>query len=105
MTCGDCGRPIVGARGARRCLGPCKIPMYGGVVDAGRCYRCGYVGLGKGPEFTECPRCEGWGDERMPVPPAGHHWLIRYRRARPSQSRNSPCACGSGRKFKRCCGA
>jgi uncharacterized protein YecA (UPF0149 family) len=25
--------------------------------------------------------------------------------ARPRQPRNEPCACGSGRKYKRCCGA
>lgn len=27
------------------------------------------------------------------------------RRSEPKQGRNDPCACGSGRKFKKCCGA
>lgn len=27
------------------------------------------------------------------------------RRAEPKQGRNDPCACGSGKKFKKCCGA
>ena len=31
--------------------------------------------------------------------------LSRRYIAEPSQGRNEPCACGSGRKFKRCCGA
>jgi uncharacterized protein YecA (UPF0149 family) len=28
-----------------------------------------------------------------------------YRRAEPKPGRNDPCACGSGRKFKKCHGA
>lgn len=31
--------------------------------------------------------------------------LRHQHRAEPTQGRNDPCACGSGRKFKRCCGA
>ena len=27
-----------------------------------------------------------------------------YERAAPKVGRNSPCPCGSGRKFKKCCG-
>ena len=27
-----------------------------------------------------------------------------YRRAEPKTGRNDPCPCGSGQKFKRCCG-
>lgn len=30
--------------------------------------------------------------------------LKRQQQAIPAQSRNDPCACGSGRKFKKCCG-
>jgi SEC-C motif-containing protein len=28
-----------------------------------------------------------------------------YRRAEPKMGRNDPCTCGSGKKFKKCCGA
>jgi SEC-C motif domain protein len=28
-----------------------------------------------------------------------------YRRAEPKVGRNDPCACGSGKKYKKCCGA
>ena len=28
-----------------------------------------------------------------------------FRRDAPKQGRNDPCACGSGRKYKKCCGA
>ena len=29
----------------------------------------------------------------------------QFRREQPKQGRNEPCACGSGKKFKRCCAA
>ncbi len=38
--------------------------------------------------------------ERSPVAKA-----TTTRSRRPAQSLNSPCACGSGLKYKRCCGA
>ena len=35
----------------------------------------------------------------------GHfHYRMRPRRKPPTQGRNDPCSCGSGNKFKRCCG-
>lgn len=30
--------------------------------------------------------------------------VSQFRRDDPKQGRNDPCACGSGRKFKKCCG-
>ena len=36
--------------------------------------------------------------------PIGDSRPVPIRRA-PKTSRNAPCACGSGKKFKRCCGA
>lgn len=30
--------------------------------------------------------------------------IFQRHTAEPSQGRNEPCACGSGRKFKKCCG-
>jgi len=31
--------------------------------------------------------------------------IDQYRRDRPKQGRNEPCACNSGKKYKKCCGA
>lgn len=31
--------------------------------------------------------------------------VSQFKRDAPKQGRNDPCACGSGRKFKKCCGA
>ena len=31
--------------------------------------------------------------------------IDQFRRDKPKQGRNEPCACGSGKKFKKCCGA
>lgn len=42
---------------------------------------------------------------------AAQYWLERYRppdpirRSEPKVGRNAPCPCGSGRKFKQCCGS
>ena len=33
----------------------------------------------------------------------GHNYT--YRRAEPKIGRNDPCPCGSGKKYKKCCGA
>jgi SEC-C motif-containing protein len=41
-------------------------------------------------DHHDCPDCEA------PVP---------YVRMQPKVGRNDPCTCGSGRKFKKCCGA
>lgn len=31
--------------------------------------------------------------------------ITQFKRDQPKQGRNEPCACGSGKKFKKCCGA
>lgn len=120
MTCGECGQLLVVVNGAVDCLGPCSVPMYGGMVDPRdlleraprvRCTAggCGWEGVPTfwdGLPLTECPRCEG-ARERYPDPGRGFTWKLRRRRRpapEPPQSRNSPCACGSGKKFKKCCG-
>lgn len=36
-------------------------------------------------------------DARMPK-------IVQYKRPEPKTGRNQPCPCGSGKKFKRCCG-
>lgn len=33
-----------------------------------------------------------------------HHHAEPYVRAMPKVGRNDPCPCGSGKKFKKCCG-
>ncbi len=33
-----------------------------------------------------------------------HEVVEPYRRETPKVGRNEPCPCGSGRKFKKCCG-
>jgi preprotein translocase subunit SecA len=40
-----------------------------------------------------------------PVEPSPTTPVEPYRRANPKVGRNEPCPCGSGRKFKKCCGA
>ena len=42
-------------------------------------------------------------DDASPI----HHWdpIETVRRSGPKIGRNDPCPCGSGRKYKRCCGA
>jgi hypothetical protein len=36
---------------------------------------------------------------------ARYHWIGQPERATKRPGRNQPCSCGSGKKFKRCCGA
>lgn len=35
----------------------------------------------------------------------GHHHVETFRREGPKVGRNDPCVCGSGKKFKKCCGS
>jgi hypothetical protein len=80
---------------------------------------CGWEGIPtswRGKVQTECPKCEGFGDEldlREHRPAYTVHITQRgiftpgkprIERA-PKQGRNELCACGSGLKFKKCCGA
>lgn len=72
------------------------FPCYGGYVffnDRGTaaCVQCGWSGVPTvidGVISTRCPAC----DERLGA-------III-----PKVGRNDPCSCGSGKKFKRCCG-
>lgn len=41
---------------------------------------------------------------RPTVPVAERTSAMRYARQTPKVGRNDPCSCGSGKKFKRCCG-
>jgi uncharacterized protein YchJ len=36
---------------------------------------------------------------------AHHHVRAPFVRADPKVGRNDPCTCGSGKKFKKCCGS
>lgn len=70
------------------------IPVLGGTLDfnaegVAGCVRCGWRGIPtfeKGVRSTWCPACH--------IPTGA-----------PKIGRNAPCPCGSGRKFKKCCGA
>ncbi len=84
-------------------------PQYGGMLDMGsnhgdglyRCAGCGWEGIPtsiRGVLQTECPVCEKESDEDMLA-------LGEPVKLVPKQGRNEPCACGSGKKFKKCCGA
>lgn len=57
-----------------------------------------------------CDRCGFWWDERHgsikpgdPLPEARKP-NNQYHRPTPKIGRNDPCPCGSGSKFKKCCG-
>ena len=48
-----------------------------------------------------------WEDERRALAPsaAAEFGSEPFRREQPKVGRNAPCPCGSGKKYKRCCGA
>ena len=48
------------------------------------------------PIGQACPQCPFWAN----VDRIGHPSKIK----KPKMGRNDPCACGSGKKFKKCCG-
>lgn len=77
------------------------VPQVGGMLDfnangiAG-CTRCGWRGVPSiidGAASTFCPSCEG-----EPAP------LVKAASPVGRTPRNAPCPCGSGAKFKKCCG-
>ena len=47
-------------------------------------------------------KTSGWRETRLP---AGKHNPGAAVRAEPKVGRNAPCPCGSGKKYKKCCGA
>jgi hypothetical protein len=79
-----------------------------------RCHHCGWEGLPtywRGEVLTECPKCEGFEDGNLDLSNVDPDAVICRIRQRvvlrpqaPKQGRNEPCACGSGKKFKKCCG-
>lgn len=42
--------------------------------------------------------------ELVGLTPSAWPPVLQYRRGIPKVGRNSPCTCGSGKKYKRCCG-
>lgn len=62
------------------------------------CSSCGWTGVPLleegGRASSYCPACEPVVSQREIVAALA-----------PRQSRNAPCACSSGRKYKKCCGA
>ncbi|MFC1644325.1 SEC-C metal-binding domain-containing protein, partial [Candidatus Omnitrophota bacterium] len=47
---------------------------------------------------------EVFGPAAPPGAPAGSKEEVTYRRDAPKVGRNDPCPCGSGKKYKKCCG-
>ena len=52
------------------------------------------------PVGEACPQCPFWRD----IDRFTHKPIIRAGTERPKVGRNEPCPCGSGKKFKKCCG-
>ncbi len=57
------------------------------------------AGRGSGPASPTSP------DERRPLQPSEDQKPVTYKRDMPKVGRNDPCPCGSGKKYKKCCGA
>lgn len=75
--------------------------------DLARCCAagCGWEGIPthiRGKPSTHCPACERPDDEDVINAELD---AAERRAAMPKVGRNEPCPCGSGRKFKKCCGA
>lgn len=72
-----------------------------------QCPRCGWYGIPtsiRGEIRTECPSCEHIGSDHRETDE--EMWALgEPPKLIPKQGRNEPCACGSGKKFKKCCGA
>jgi hypothetical protein len=62
-----------------------------------------WAGLEEQGEDGSGEPAEDWLEDPWLDPPPGEG--SPYRRPVPKVRRNAPCPCGSGRKFKRCCGA
>jgi preprotein translocase subunit SecA len=60
----------------------------------------GYLGAGRGPAGR--PVDEAVGAPSPATPPPGSERPVQ--RQEPRISRNDPCPCGSGKKYKKCCG-
>jgi hypothetical protein len=83
--------------------GMLDLSMHGGLA---RCCAagCGWEGVPTyidGKPSTRCPSCETEPDAAIEAELDAE----AARRAMPKVGRNEPCFCGSGRKFKKCCGA
>ena len=64
-------------------------------------------GEGRKDEFSEEQYLEAAGEGEMPdgaVIPEREHKQETFRREQPKVGRNDPCPCGSGKKYKHCCG-
>lgn len=63
------------------------------------CTRCGWRGAATvvgGVRSTYCPACEDDTEQIVAE--------LERRRAYRGTARNAPCPCGSGAKYKKCCG-
>lgn len=65
------------------------------------CIKCGWRGVARPDEHggtdRRCPSCEI-------APETDAEYAALCRPQAPKVGRNEPCPCGSGKKFKKCCG-
>jgi len=65
----------------------------------------GYSAIGTSSSGQDDVYDKGPGSELMGMPaPAAQKQDVTYRRDVPKVGRNDPCPCGSGKKYKKCCG-
>jgi len=62
-----------------------------------RIKKSGYEGVFKSANITE-------DDLRQVIESIKNDKPVTFRRTEPKVGRNSPCPCGSGKKYKKCCG-
>jgi hypothetical protein len=55
-------------------------------------------------ECGEAPDPRSYAEEKEPTPPPMWEPMEPVRREKPNIGRNEPCPCGSGKKYKKCCG-
>ena len=89
----------------REALSEAEVEEPGVDGVSGRAWARGYM---RGTKLAP----EGWSrifqDDRVASAQAAtarHSERAPYERAGPKVGRNDPCPCGSGKKYKRCCGA
>lgn len=75
----------------------------GGRERAAAAAQASVAGAGAGRDAAETPGGAAPRVLRGPNRP-GEARVVTYRRAQPKVGRNDPCPCGSGKKYKKCCG-
>lgn len=89
-----------------------EIPVIPGTLihreygQPSQCHRCGWEGIPNSDpdERNLCPSCYiAPAFDKMAAEYGDHTRFLRQQRAVTKVPRNSPCPCGSGQKYKKCC--